>query len=97
VFLGEEIAQRREYSEQTAREIDEEVRAFLDESYRRALSTLEEHREELDAVAQALLHYEEIPGDQVVELVTGEGRSLEEMLALDPKREVRCPAAPEEA
>jgi cell division protease FtsH len=69
VFLGEEIAQRREYSEETARQVDEEIRAILDESYERASITLEEYREALDQVADALLQREEIPGKEVAELI----------------------------
>ncbi len=69
VFLGEEIAQRREYSEQTAREVDEEIRSILDRAYKRATTTLEEHRDALDRLAQALLEKEEIPGEEVLEIV----------------------------
>ena len=69
VFLGEEIGQHREYSEATAREVDEEVRAIVEEAYERALGTLRENRAALDRVAQALLAKEEIPGDEVLELV----------------------------
>jgi len=69
VFLGEEIAQRREYSEQTAREVDEEIRSILDRAYKLATSTLEEHRDALDRLAQALLEKEEIPGEEVLEIV----------------------------
>jgi cell division protease FtsH len=69
VFLGEEIAQGRDYSEATARQVDKEIRAILDESYERALGTLRKYREALDVVADALLTREEIPGEEVVELV----------------------------
>jgi cell division protease FtsH len=68
VFLGEEIAQRRGYSETTAREVDEEIKAILDESYERASRTLREHRTELDRLADALLEEEEIPGKEILEL-----------------------------
>jgi cell division protease FtsH len=68
VFLGEEIAQRREYSEETARQVDEEIKTILDESYERASSTLKEYREALDRVADALLAREEILGEEVAEL-----------------------------
>lgn len=73
VFLGEEIAQRREYSEMTAREVDEEIKAILEESYERAVGTLQEHRSELDRVAEALLESEEIPGEKVLELIGVDG------------------------
>jgi len=76
VFLGEEIAQRREYSEVTAREIDEEVERIVDQAYGRATELLEENREKLDRIAEALLEREEIPGDEVLELI-----------GLEPQRE----------
>jgi cell division protease FtsH len=69
VFLGEEIAQRREYSERTAREIDEEIKAILDQAYGRATETLKAHREGLERLADALLEKEEIPGERVTELI----------------------------
>jgi cell division protease FtsH len=69
VFLGEEIGERRQYSEVTAREVDEEIRAVVDQAYKRAEKTLREHRDGLDRVADALLEHEEIPGDKVLELL----------------------------
>jgi cell division protease FtsH len=69
VFLGEEIAQRREYSEQTARDVDEEIRSILERAYEHAVSTLREHRDALDRLAEALLEKEEISGQEVVEII----------------------------
>jgi len=69
VFLGEEIAQGRDYSEATAREIDEEIKEILDAAYNRATNTLLEHRAALTGVADALLEQEEISGQRVQELV----------------------------
>jgi cell division protease FtsH len=74
VFLGEEISRHREYSETTAREVDEEVKAILDEAYANALDILQNYREGLDRVANALLDLEEVPGSQVMELVGVERR-----------------------
>lgn len=77
VFLGEEISQRKDYSEATAREVDQEIKSILDHAFDRASSTLEEHREGLDQLAEELLEREEIPGDEVLEIIgVGEG-SLE--------------------
>ncbi len=76
VFLGEEIAQRREYSEQTAREVDQEIKAILDQAYERATSTLKEHRDALDRLARALREKEEIPGAEVLEIVGVDERPL---------------------
>ncbi|MGC9348911.1 MAG: ATP-dependent zinc metalloprotease FtsH [Anaerolineae bacterium] len=69
VFLGQEIAQRRDYSEDTARIIDEEVQSILDRAYERATETLEDNRERLDKLAGELREREEIPGDEVLELL----------------------------
>jgi cell division protease FtsH len=69
VFLGEEIAQRREYSEETAHQVDEEIKAILDESYERAWTTLKAYRDALDLVADALLEREEVLGEEVFELI----------------------------
>ncbi len=69
VFLGEELAQRREYSEETARDVDEEIKVLLGRAYDHAVSTLKEHRDGLDRLAQALLEKEELSGEEVVEIV----------------------------
>jgi cell division protease FtsH len=69
VFLGQQIAQRREYSETTAREVDEEIKAILGEAYERAAGTLQEHREALEDLVEVLLEQEEVPGERVLELV----------------------------
>lgn len=69
VFLGEEIAQRRDYSEMTAREIDEEIQKILENAYKRAIDTLREHRDGLNQVAEVLMEQEEIPGEEVLELL----------------------------
>ncbi|MFW6096595.1 MAG: ATP-dependent zinc metalloprotease FtsH [Chloroflexota bacterium] len=69
VFLGEDLTRRRHYSEATAREIDEEVRNIVEEAYERANNTLEKYRQQLDSVADALLEYEELSGERVLELV----------------------------
>ncbi|MFP3854483.1 MAG: ATP-dependent zinc metalloprotease FtsH [Anaerolineales bacterium] len=69
VFLGEEITQRREYSETTAREIDEEVKKILDDSYSLARGTLEEHREGMEKVVDALVEKEELTGKEVMRIL----------------------------
>jgi cell division protease FtsH len=68
VFLGQEIAQRRDYSESTAREVDQEVKSILDEAYDRAINVLKEHRQALDTLVETLLENEELPGERVLVL-----------------------------
>jgi cell division protease FtsH len=69
VFLGEDLVHTRDYSDDTARVIDEEVERILREEEVRAKRILTDHRPGLDAVAQALLTHETIDGDEVSRLV----------------------------
>lgn len=76
VFLGQEIAGRRDYSEETAREVDEDVRKILHDSYERALKVLKEHRSQLDELSQMLVDEEEISGDVVLELLGKKNKEI---------------------
>jgi cell division protease FtsH len=71
IFLGREIAQRQDYSEDTAIRIDQEVKRFVLDNYARARRILEERRAVLDKVADELLVREVLDGDQVKRLVAG--------------------------
>jgi cell division protease FtsH len=76
VFLGQEIAQRRDYSETTAREMDEEIKTILDAAYEQAADTLNKYRQELDIVACALLEHEEVMGEEVLALINPERATI---------------------
>ncbi len=69
VFLGEDLIHTRDYSDETARLIDEEVSRILDEQAQRARRVLSEHREALDALATALMSEESLDGDQIGRIV----------------------------
>ncbi len=69
LFLGREVARHQEYSEETARKIDAEVRRIVTECYERARRILTEKRDRLDALAQALLEFETVDGEEVREIV----------------------------
>jgi len=60
IFLGREIAEQRNYSEEVARQIDREVRAVVDRAYARAKQILTEYRAKLNAIAQQLMEKETI-------------------------------------
>jgi cell division protease FtsH len=77
VFLGEEIAQRHDFSEDTYRDIDEEVVKILEDAYGKALSLLREHEAQLDAVVEELLAHEELPGERIKEII-GRGDKAEQ-------------------
>lgn len=66
---GYGLLQRPEYSEETARQVDEEIKKILKEAYDRAVEVLNEHRDGLDRVAKDLLEKEEVPGKEVLALV----------------------------
>ena len=87
VFLGEELGGRREYSDSTAREIDEEVKRILEESYKKAEDALREHRDILDKVAEELLEKEEIPGKWVEDLLKEKEGTGKESQKKDPEEE----------
>ena len=69
MFLGEQISQRREYSEDTARKVDGEIEKIIETAYRRAMEMLEKYRSELAKIAERLLEREEMPGDEVIDIL----------------------------
>jgi len=71
IFLGREIAQHRDFSEETARQIDQEVRRLIDEAYQSAHTILESHKDAMHRIAAALLERETIDADEVRMLIEG--------------------------
>ncbi len=64
VFLGRDLAHAKEYSEETAAIIDEEVKKIVDAGYEKAINILSEHVDKLHAVAKILLEKEKIDGEE---------------------------------
>jgi ATP-dependent Zn proteases len=71
VFLGKDFTSKQAYSEETANEIDEEVKAIVEEAYNTAIDILEEHMKQLTAVAEGLLEIETLDGEQFRDLFDG--------------------------
>jgi len=71
-FLGAELARGRDHSEQTAREIDQEVKRLLTEAHDRARELVRTHHAEVERIAAALLLYETLSGDEIARLIKGE-------------------------
>jgi cell division protease FtsH len=69
IFLGREIAERRDYGEEAASEIDREMKALIDRAYERAKGVLEEHREKLDAIANRLIEKETLEAPELQAIV----------------------------
>jgi cell division protease FtsH len=86
IFLGREIAQHQDYSEDTALKIDQEVKRFVTDNYRRAHELLSGHRETLARMAEELLGREVLDADQVRRLAAG--------LSLDDSQTAARAAAP---
>ncbi len=72
VFLGHSVTQNKSVSEATAREIDNEVKAVIDDAYARAKKILTDNIDELNALANGLLEHETLSGDEIRQLLRGE-------------------------
>jgi cell division protease FtsH len=77
IFLGREIAQHRDFSEETARQIDQEVRRLIDEAYQSAYSLVDSNQPAMHRIAAALLERETIDAEEVRLLI--EGKELPEI------------------
>jgi len=92
IFLGREIAQHRDYSEDTAIRIDQEVKKIIMNAYRRARACVEQNREALERIAQALLVREVLDGADIKLLI--EGKSLPEKPAPPAAKPAEVEPAP---
>ncbi len=72
VFLGHAITQRQNMSEETARMIDEEIRKIVTAGQAKAWEVLGAHRADLEAVAQALMEFETISGEECLTVMRGD-------------------------
>jgi cell division protease FtsH len=68
VFLGREIGEQRNYSDEVAKQIDEEVRAIIDHAYERAMDVLVKHRDKLTALAEKLVAEETVDAEEFEKL-----------------------------
>ena len=71
IFLGREISQHRDFSEETAQQIDAEVRRFVDEGYKSAVSILGSNRPALEKIAQMLLEREVLDANEIQMIMEG--------------------------
>ena len=72
IFLGREFAQHRDYSEDTARLIDDEVRSIITQSYKKARDIIVNNIETLHQLATTLLDKEVLDGHQIDQIIRGE-------------------------
>ncbi len=72
VFLGHSITRHKNISDETARQVDEEIRRIVEEAYGRAHGILSHFRHELETLARGLLEYETLSGEEIRLLLAGE-------------------------
>ena len=72
IFLGREFAQHRDYSEETARLIDDEIRTIVTESYEKAKDIIQKNMATLHQLASTLLEKEVLDGNQIDQIIKGE-------------------------
>jgi cell division protease FtsH len=89
VFLARDMAKSRNYSEETARVIDSEIKRFIDEAYEHAERILNENREKVELIANALLEYETLDANHLRDLI-------ETGVMKDPPSLPKPPPMPEE-
>jgi cell division protease FtsH len=93
-FLGREFSAEPDYSDEVAREIDDEIRRIVEEAHQTSKDILSEHREQLDTISKILLERETIEAEEFIALL--DGTSEEEVFA-DEEEEEEKPEAPADA
>ncbi|MEO5375394.1 MAG: ATP-dependent zinc metalloprotease FtsH [Alphaproteobacteria bacterium] len=71
VFLGHSVTQHKNISDETARQVDEEVRKIIEGAYGRARDILTRHRDQLETLAKGLIDLETLSGDEITTLLAG--------------------------
>jgi len=92
-FLGRDYGAEADYSEEMAREIDDEIRRVIEEAHELALAVLREHMEELHRISQILIERETIDAEQFERLLAGEAEST---VFPEPEAAPETPAPAEE-
>jgi cell division protease FtsH len=92
-FLGRDYGAEADYSEEIAREIDDEIRRVIEEAHELALAVLREHMDELHKISQILIERETIDRDQFERLLAGEDEGT---VFPEPEPEPETPPAPAE-
>jgi len=95
IFLGREIAQHRDYSDETARKIDEEITSLIAGTYRMAKKVLKENLDILHKLAELLLEKETVQGKELDELIFSMRPGIE-LPSIKPEAKIHNPEAESE-
>lgn len=93
VFLGHSVAQQKNVSEQTAQKIDSEIRRLIDQAYGSATDILTKKKKDWEALAQGLLEYETLSGQEISDLLAGKPPSRDQGDDTPPSRGSAVPSA----
>ena len=83
VFLGHSVTQKKNISENTAQEIDKEVRKIVDEAYKTAHAIIKKNINQMHKLAKGLLKYETLTGDEIKDLI--KGKKIKKFVAKNKK------------
>jgi cell division protease FtsH len=89
-FLGREFSSEPDYSDEIAREIDDEIRRIVESAHQRAKDILTEHREHLGTISEILVRRETIEADEFKALL--DGKAEEDVFGPDTPKEVEPPS-----
>ncbi|MBP1465651.1 ATP-dependent zinc metalloprotease FtsH [Candidatus Chloroploca sp. M-50] len=94
IFLGREISEQRNYGDEVARQIDSEVHRLATEAYETAYQVLINNRDVLDDMANALLEFETVEGEQLAELMSRVKPMVIDMTRQNGTRQQNTPSLP---
>jgi cell division protease FtsH len=89
VFLGRAVTQNQNMSEETARLVDSEIKRLLTEAYDKATAILKKYDNELEALAQALIEYETLSGDEIKDIIAGKPLNRSEHSPVPPEKQTK--------
>ncbi|MDD7911922.1 MULTISPECIES: ATP-dependent zinc metalloprotease FtsH [Pseudovibrio] len=92
VFLGHSVAKNQNVSDETQQMVDAEVKHFVNEGYETATRILKEHEDQLHTIANGLIEYETLSGDEIKKLLEGEAPVRDEGDDVPPARSSGIPS-----
>ena len=95
IFLGREISQHRDYSEDTARKIDDEINRLISDAYEKATAVLKDNIDILHKLAESLLEKETVMGAELDELINTMRPGIELPSVATAEKEIKDEASPE--
>lgn len=89
VFLGRSVTQNQNMSEETARLVDSEIKRLVTDAHAEAAKILKENDKELETLAQALMEYETLTGEEIKEVLAGKKIDRTEQTPVPPEKQTK--------